>query len=305
MSRITRSLVSRSRTTSSTLLLTSLLAAGCYETGLVETDTGALAANEDGQASSNVGSLDAPRGRLELDGFSLYWKQHSTWEQGACVELRLRNTGCPVYNWEMALLLDQNLTYWADEGGAYFWPEDNLVLIEPEGSGSLSSNESQVFYFCAEPAVQVLDFDFRSLVNDCGGSSEGSGSGSSGSGTDSGDDGSSGSGSGASGFAYDRDMRVNYDFTSRRSDGLYCYDVSFTNTGDATSAYTSVSLFMYESVTFAELGDSETGTVAVSGDTLTYTLDAEQSLPAGATSGDVEMCWTPDSGVRDVDFANP
>ena len=63
-----------------TAVFASLLAAGCYgvENDL-ESDTAALSASEDG-ATSNVGSLDAPRGIEELDGFLLYWKQHSNWE---------------------------------------------------------------------------------------------------------------------------------------------------------------------------------------------------------------------------------
>ena len=296
-----------------TAVFASLLAAGCYgvENDL-ESDTAALSASEDG-ATSNVGSLDAPRGIEELDGFLLYWKQHSNWEQGACLELRLRNTGCAVENWEVALDLDQQLTYWADEGGAFFWPQGDVVLVEPESSGYLGVNESTVFYFCAEPAVRIQAFDLRSLSTDCGdsGSSSSSDSGDDGSTTDdggTGDDGSTGDDGTTdttptdySGRVVDGDIQMIYNYDELNTEGLNCYDLTFQNNGDEPVTMDQVAFAMSDAV--VDVSNPETGSayVTADGSEIIYAPDTgARWIAAGARSDEFSLCWTPRGGIESM-----
>lgn len=154
-------------------LLGSLLAAGCYmapsdsNVTAVETDGSALSNSEGG--ASNVGDISDGRGILYVDGFKLYWRQYSAWDEGACVDLRLKNeSGDDVQGWGLDLELSDELTAWYDEGGAFFFPTGDEVYLEADGNDELDAWDSATMYFCAEPAVDVDAF----RVNWRGGSTD-------------------------------------------------------------------------------------------------------------------------------------
>lgn len=284
-----------------------MASAGCYSaTGdSLEGDTAALSG--DG-ASSNVGSLEGPRGirdELSDEGLVLYWKQSANWDQGACLEMRLRNnSGCELKNWEMGLSVDQSLTYWADEGGAYFWPQDNLVLVESADGGSLASGGSAVFFFCAEPAVEISGLELRSSSSDCGGSGGSSGGSSDGGSSDGGSaDGDDPDPEALSGAVEDAGVRVLYslDYSDTLSGEEFgCYKLRVQNTTSAAVRVESLDLEMSETVTGA-LARSEGYATVSTGGNLRYDVpEYRQEIEAGGSFEVYGVCWTPIVPVDDV-----
>lgn len=142
--------------------VTTLLGAtGCYMAGdddLVDGSTEGLSEAGGGDNGSATGPVSGGRDIIEADGFKLYWEHYDAWEQGACTRLRLKNEGGEVRGWEMNLQLSENVTDWIDSGGAFMWLVDDQLTVEQEDFSDFESWESVEMYFCAEPAVEIDDF---------------------------------------------------------------------------------------------------------------------------------------------------
>lgn len=145
-------------------LLLLLAGPGCYLNPRTA-DTGG--ATDDGGGSGGIstpsGPLDALRGSLEDGDLAVYWRHYDAWDQGACVELLLRNQGTSsVRVSEISLLASDSFTYWADAGGATFWPDGAEITIWPD-STSLSGGGIRRMYYCAEPAAELVGLDVTAV----------------------------------------------------------------------------------------------------------------------------------------------
>lgn len=150
-----------------------LVGIGCYSTPSTR-DTGAVEGTGSGVGSTPKGPLDDLRGQLTDGDFAVYWRHYDSWETGACVELLLRNQGTSSARIsELRLEAFDPLTYWADSGGAVFWPNGSLITAWPE-STSLSGGGIRRMYYCAEPAAELLGLEVDAVRTSSDGSDDGS-----------------------------------------------------------------------------------------------------------------------------------
>lgn len=252
-----------------------------------------------GASNTTYGEVGEGRGRFDEGPFTIYWRWYDTWEQGTCVQIDVRNNGDTLSWWDLTLDLDQPLTQWTYESGAFFWPEGDQLLIEPESSGSFSRRATKKFNYCAEPRAAIVG----ATVN-----YEYSGSGSSGSGGDgsSGDggDGSSGDGDGgdggSSGGLSERGELFPAPFTLRWRwvsswDGGSCTQVTLIN-GDRDLAEWELLLNLSGDARLS----SEWGAWYVpSGDSMRVEPNGSGVLRAGATV-DFGYCTLPQTAITDA-----
>ena len=97
------------------------------------------------------GEVGDNRGKIEADPVTVYWQWYDTWDQGTCMKVTLRNDNDALAWWELNLQLDQELTLWTYDDGAFFWPEGDQIFIEPVSGGALPARSSRDLYYCAEP----------------------------------------------------------------------------------------------------------------------------------------------------------
>jgi len=141
----------------SLFLVSAFATSGCYmaqEAGVDSAVEGLQGAPSDEAMSAN-GPLEGARGVLEANGMKLYWQHYSMWEGGACTNLRLKNEGAAVRGWQMMIEASEGMTYWADDGGAFFFPDGQTIWVEAENNTGLDSFDSVEMYYCAEPAAEL------------------------------------------------------------------------------------------------------------------------------------------------------
>lgn len=155
-------------------VLAALVGLGCYNTP-AERDTGGAEGSAGGVGNTPKGPIDEMRGQLTDGDFSVYWRHYDAWGSGACVELLLRNQGTASARVsELRLEAFDPLTYWADSGGAVFWPNGSLITAWPE-STSISGGGIRRMYYCAEPAAELvgLQVDASRATSDGSGGDDG------------------------------------------------------------------------------------------------------------------------------------
>ena len=207
-----------------------LLTTGCYmpqEGELTPTAEGLESASEDAaEGDGYTGSLDGGRGIMHSDGFKLFWQHYSVWDGGACTNLRLQNEDDPVRGWQMILHTSDAMTYWADDGGAFFFPDGDMIWVESEDNTVIERFESVEMYYCAEPAAELrgLEVSWREVIEDHNDPE------------DSRDDSSDGGDpsndfSGTMDYADASGNSARLHYSSWTSTGLACIDVKVENTG--------------------------------------------------------------------------
>ena len=269
------------------LLMPLVAASGCYQPDDPTDTAEAEGGSGGGEPSSNVGALDGARGIVSDGDYELYWKQYSAWAQGACVELRLKNNGCTVRGWEAELRADAVLTYWADDGGAYFWPDQDVILVEPETSSSLAGGSSAVLYFCAEPAVSIVDLSVMAREVDC------ADDGDSTDGTDDGDDDPPPGGS-----VTDGDLQLAYTFNYEDGPSS-CFSVQLRNTGDAPLTVSELYLEMSEPIESASAYPQTVPYVDAADDQQLNVLLPTYPFPLepGERWMDMTLCYSPEAEI--------
>lgn len=133
--------------------------AGCYFTpndATVEGDGEALAEGDGSRGpDAGYGEVGEGRGKLEEGPVTVYWQWYDTWDQGTCMKVTVRNGEDDLAWWELNLQLDQKLTLWTYDDGAFFWPEGDQIFVEPVSSGSLPARSTRDLYYCAEPLHEI------------------------------------------------------------------------------------------------------------------------------------------------------
>lgn len=136
---------------------------GCYlqpsESTLIPmdsaSDTSSSGTNHGGRPDD--GAVEGfQSGILNSDNAKMYWLWYGyeDWPNGNCVEMRLQNTGPAIKNWSAELDLDQSITKWVYNDGAWIFPSGDMLSIGSESSATLESNASVMLYYCAEPRTQ-------------------------------------------------------------------------------------------------------------------------------------------------------
>lgn len=220
-----------------TLLIASAVAmSGCYmaqEAG-VDSAVDGLETGPSEEGVSSAGPLEGSRGILQADEMKLYWQHYSVWDGGACTKIRLKNEGAPVRGWQLRVEASDTMTYWADDGGAYFFPDGQDLWVEANDNAALESFDSVEMYYCAEPAVELVAMEAwwregGGELDEEGGDDDGREDGDDGHGD--GDEGLPGSFSGIMDYTDGSGNSARLSYASWITTSVTCLDFEVENTG--------------------------------------------------------------------------